>query len=81
MSARDFATAVVVHTETEAYFAQRHAQLEAGVLTLLRPGVQRTATELRHALNAGMREIARVLQSMRTRGLIRSQRRRWDLVS
>lgn len=66
--------------QTAAYFAHRNAQLEQGVVKLLTPCVQLTATELRHHLSAGMRELDRVLQSMRTRGLIRSERRRWELV-
>ena len=62
------------------FFATRHAQLEAGTLNLLAGQGQQTATQLRSQLRAGMRELDRVLQSMRVRGLIRSRRKKWELV-
>lgn len=65
---------------TAEFFAQRAAELEAGTLRLLEAEGPQTATHLRVRLAAGMRELDRVLQRMRQAGLIRSQRRVWELV-
>jgi hypothetical protein len=65
---------------TAQYFAERNAVLREGVRGLLRPGFALTASQLRVQLNAGMRELDRVLQQMRVAGEIRSRRQRWELV-
>lgn len=67
--------------DTKTYFAERNAQLRAGVLQRL--GEVRTpltATMLRHHLSAGMRELDRVLQQLRKDGRIATRRRFWYLV-
>lgn len=65
---------------TAEFFAQRSAELQAGVLHLLECGDPLTATQLRVHLGAGMRELDRVLQKMRQSGLIQSRRQRWERV-
>lgn len=64
----------------DEFFATRHAELEAGVLRLLGEQPSQTATQLRTQLRAGMRELDRVLQSMRVRGCIRTVRQKWELL-
>lgn len=67
--------------DTKTYFAERNAQLRAGVLQRLgEVHTPLTATMLRHHLDCGMRELDKVLQQLRKDGRIASRRRYWYLV-
>jgi hypothetical protein len=63
------------------YQADRRKQLTEGALGLLRQAERPlTASQLRVMLDAGMRELDAVLQTLRTAGLIQTHRRKWSLV-
>ncbi|MFA6165414.1 MAG: hypothetical protein WC700_02275 [Gemmatimonadaceae bacterium] len=64
---------------TAEFFAGRHAELEAGALALLRRSTALTATAMASDLRAGSKELTRVLESMRVRGLVTRFNRRWSL--
>ncbi len=64
---------------TAQFFAERQAQLVAGVLKALAGGVALTGTMLRRELSAGAKELTRVLDTMRDRGLVTSRNRWWTL--
>jgi len=64
---------------TAQFFAERKAQLEAGVLSLLQRYPKTTVSIMALDLQAGTKELGRVLESMKERGLVTSYKRRWSL--
>lgn len=61
------------------YFAARHAELETGALALLGQGESLTVSTMARELEAGTKELTRVLESMRVRGLVTRFQRRWSI--
>lgn len=64
---------------TAEYFDERTAQLELGVLELLCRYPKMTAGVMALDLKAGPKELGRILESMKARGLVTSYKRRWSL--
>lgn len=64
---------------TAEFFAGRHAELEAGVLRIFRRFPALTTSAMASELRAGPKELTRVLESMRVRGLVTRFKRRWSL--
>lgn len=64
---------------TAEFFAERAAQLEAGVLGMLTRYPKLTVSIMASDLQAGTKELGRVLESMKERGLVTSYKRRWSL--
>lgn len=64
---------------TAEFFAERKAQLEAGVLSILQRYPKTTVGVMASDLQAGTKELGRVLEDMKARGLVTSYKRRWSL--